>query len=217
MALLIHGDAAGVRKEWGAFLAEIAKQPLLYVPSVARRRCAEDCRGAHGAANATGTAAIFAAAWFGSRDMVNCCACSGDGKRSSTGPGAVTESIDCSRSAIKGLSRVWSNRRWTESAIARLARSRQRSRQSMRDSDPTADVQLIDCLQQVTESLLSEWLSHSRTLRLSVMERVGAEKPWQELVKFMSGMGTICLRSNFFIWEICGRFCIRAWTCGWSG
>jgi hypothetical protein len=32
-----------------------------------------------------------------------------------------------------------------------------------------ADAQLIDCLQQVTESLLSEWLSHS-TLRLSVLD-----------------------------------------------
>ena len=36
-----------------------------------------------------------------------------------------------------------------------------------------ADAQLIDCLQQVTESLLSEWLAHSRTLRLSVLERRG--------------------------------------------
>src|SRR5262249_50098785 len=41
-------------------------------------------------------------------------------------------------------------------------------------SDPADDSQLIDCLEEVTQSLLTEWLSHSRTLRLSVLERLGS-------------------------------------------
>src|SRR4029078_12343981 len=31
---------------------------------------------------------------------------------------------------------------------------------------------LVSCLEKLTESLLTGWLSHSRTLRLSVLERV---------------------------------------------
>ena len=64
--------------------------------------------------------------------------------------------------------------------------------------DPTADVQLIDCLQQVTESLLPEWLSHSRTLRLSVLERVTPDKSWQELVKFIERYGHDLFTQQFF-------------------
>ena len=61
-----------------------------------------------------------------------------------------------------------------------------------------ADAQLIDCLQQVTESLLSEWLSHSRTLRLSVLERVTTPKAWQELVKFIERYGHDLFTQQFF-------------------
>jgi hypothetical protein len=65
-------------------------------------------------------------------------------------------------------------------------------------NDPAIDAQLIDCLQQVTESLLSEWLSHSRTLRLSVLERISTPKAWQELVKFIQRYGHDLFTQQFF-------------------
>ncbi len=65
-------------------------------------------------------------------------------------------------------------------------------------SDPAIDAQLIDCLQQVTESLLSEWLTHSRTLRLSVLERVVSPKAWQDLVKFVERYGHDLFTQQFF-------------------
>jgi hypothetical protein len=64
--------------------------------------------------------------------------------------------------------------------------------------DETIDTQLIDALQQVTESLLSEWLSHSRTLRLSVLEKVSAEKDWDELLQFVQRYGHDLFTQRFF-------------------
>ena len=40
---------------------------------------------------------------------------------------------------------------------------------------------LIDVLEQLTEVMLGCWLSHSRTLRLSVLETVDSSKNWQRL------------------------------------
>ena len=52
-----------------------------------------------------------------------------------------------------------------------------------------ADNDLVECLEQVTESLLKQWLAHSRTLRLSVLEKIADEKAWQALVGFIQRYG----------------------------
>jgi hypothetical protein len=52
-----------------------------------------------------------------------------------------------------------------------------------------ADTALVECLEQATESLLKQWLAHSRTLRLSVLERVADEKSWRPLRKFIQDYG----------------------------
>jgi hypothetical protein len=58
------------------------------------------------------------------------------------------------------------------------------------DDDPEqADNDLVEALEQLTESLLKQWLAHSRTLRLSVLERIGDEKAWRSLVKFVETYG----------------------------
>jgi hypothetical protein len=48
---------------------------------------------------------------------------------------------------------------------------------------------LIECLEQATESLLKQWLAHSRTLRLSVLERVADDKSWRALKLFVQRYG----------------------------
>src|SRR5262249_54163143 len=55
--------------------------------------------------------------------------------------------------------------------------------------DETRDDELIECLEPLTESLLKQWLAHSRTLRLSVLERIGDKKSWQALVAFIQRYG----------------------------
>ncbi|MDZ4818248.1 MAG: hypothetical protein SGJ20_04660 [Planctomycetota bacterium] len=64
--------------------------------------------------------------------------------------------------------------------------------------DESADAYLIECLQQVTEALLSEWLSHSRTLRLSVLEKVSNEKDFEELLQFVNRYGHDLFTQRFF-------------------
>ena len=62
-----------------------------------------------------------------------------------------------------------------------------------RDSDAT----LISCLEQLNESVLQSWLEHSRTLRLSVLERVRRTEPWDELVDFIKSYGSDLFTQRF--------------------
>lgn len=56
---------------------------------------------------------------------------------------------------------------------------------------------LVDCLEQLTESILVSWLSHSRTLRLSVLERVHEKKAWKKLVDFIEKFGEDLFTQRF--------------------
>ena len=53
------------------------------------------------------------------------------------------------------------------------------------DDPGHADGALIDSLEQLTDSILKEWLGHSRTLRLSALEKIADDKAWQQLVEFI--------------------------------
>jgi hypothetical protein len=48
---------------------------------------------------------------------------------------------------------------------------------------------LVDGLEQLTEALLQEWLGHSRTLRLTVLERILDDKNWRKIVEFIERYG----------------------------
>ena len=74
--------------------------------------------------------------------------------------------------------------------VARLAGDR-------RTSPSKTDNDLVECLEQVTESLLKQWLAHSRTLRLSVLERIADDKSWQALVAFIERYGRDLFTQRF--------------------
>ncbi len=48
---------------------------------------------------------------------------------------------------------------------------------------------LFDCVELLTESMLLMWLDHSRTLRLSVLEKVSDKSSWNRLVEFVTLYG----------------------------
>ncbi len=48
---------------------------------------------------------------------------------------------------------------------------------------------LFDCIEMLTESMLILWLDHSRTLRLSVLEKVMDKVSWERLVEFIKRYG----------------------------
>ena len=55
--------------------------------------------------------------------------------------------------------------------------------------DSPEDKQLVETLEQVTEALLSSWLAHSQTLRLSILERVAHRNTWDNVVQFIEKYG----------------------------
>ncbi len=56
---------------------------------------------------------------------------------------------------------------------------------------------LFDCIEMVTESMLIMWLTHSRTLRLTVLEKVNDEKSWKRLVEFIQRYGAGLFTQQF--------------------
>jgi len=56
---------------------------------------------------------------------------------------------------------------------------------------------LVSCLERLTEVLLESWLSHSRTLRLSVLEKVNDETNWNRLVDFIKRYGEELFTQQF--------------------
>jgi hypothetical protein len=58
-----------------------------------------------------------------------------------------------------------------------------------RASPEDSDAELIECLYAATEPLLKRWLSHSRSLRLSVLEKVSDEDAWKRLRQFIQRYG----------------------------
>ncbi|HUE74914.1 MAG TPA: hypothetical protein VMP01_28870 [Pirellulaceae bacterium] len=101
------------------------------------------------------------------------------------GAGAVTEFDELFKIGYKGI---------VESLVASAATWASQQQ-------PTADKRaepLVSCLEQLTESLLTSWLSHSRTLRLSILERVLHEKSsWKRLVEFIERYGDELFTQRF--------------------
>lgn len=56
-------------------------------------------------------------------------------------------------------------------------------------SDARRDAELIECLEPLTEALLRRWLMHSRSLRLSVLEKVADAQHWKSLAAFIETYG----------------------------
>ena len=78
---------------------------------------------------------------------------------------------------------------------------------------------LVEALQDLTESQLHRWLTHSRTLRLSVVERLADPAEWKPSSRSSSATAPTCSRRSFSTWATCGRSCTSAPASGsriWS-
>lgn len=56
---------------------------------------------------------------------------------------------------------------------------------------------LFECVQMLTSSMQELWLAHSRTLRLTVLEKINDEAAWQKLVKFIKRYGSGLFTQQF--------------------
>jgi hypothetical protein len=101
------------------------------------------------------------------------------------GPGAVTEFDELFkigyRAIVEGL--VASASQWPAAQEG--------------EEDETQSEALVSCLEKLTEALLTSWLAHSRTLRLSVLERVHDKASWKKLVEFIERYGEELFSQRF--------------------
>ncbi|MEX1042889.1 MAG: hypothetical protein WDZ51_19805 [Pirellulaceae bacterium] len=100
------------------------------------------------------------------------------------GPGAITEFDALFETGFRALvdAVVESAQTW---AIARKG-------------GEELDNALVECLEQVTQNLLLIWLSHSRTLRLSSVEKFTEAHHWKRLLKFIKLFGHDLFTQYFF-------------------
>lgn len=174
---VLEGDAEGVRLLWPDFVESLRPQPLLYVPhsrggeprQIVNTRCLQ-----HLLNDLLG--------WLPQLGMIReTCELLELAQQMESdhpvGQGAVTE-----------FDRLFEN---GYQAIVRsmIASAEQWDEEISEGGSQHADHLLIDALQLLTEGQLDRWLQHSRTLRLSVVERLSEEKDWQRFVEFIRRYG----------------------------
>jgi hypothetical protein len=91
------------------------------------------------------------------------------------GPGAVTEYDELFKIGYRAI---------VESLVASAATWPEKP-----PDEEDRNEALVSCLEKLTESLLSGWLGHSRTLRLSVLERIHDRATWKKTVAFIEQYG----------------------------
>lgn len=100
------------------------------------------------------------------------------------GAGAVTEFDELFKIAFSSMVEALTQaHRQQFAALDRDAGSTEESRHADRAQS------LFDCVELLTESMLLMWLDHSRTLRLSVLEKVSDKSSWNRLVEFITSYG----------------------------
>jgi hypothetical protein len=210
---VLAGDADAVTEHWPAFTKWLAAQELLYVPLARGGRPRRIVR-----ARACGQLIFDLLAWLPRLGLVReTCQLLDIAQEMETehpvGPGAVTEYdrlFACGYQAIV-RSLVASAEDWDrgresfsteDSATAKISPVENESRpphgpQNGRFASRPSDTMLVEALQDLTESQLSRWLAHSRTLRLSVVERLADKDEWQAFVAFVERYGKDLFTQKF--------------------
>jgi hypothetical protein len=182
---VLAGDPDGVRAVWGQFLNSLRPRPMLYVPHsrggepkqvvVTRswQRLLHDLLG-----------------WLPKLGLIRetCELLELAQKLESDNPvgqGAVTEFDTLFENGYQAIVR----------AVVESADLWETGRRGGRQ--PDADHLLVDVLQELTERQLDHWLSHSRTLRLSVVEKLSADNDWARFVKFVERYGKDLFTQKF--------------------
>ena len=184
---MLDRDVKGVRKQWPRFVKTLKGLPLLYVPLARggnaanivvvriRQRAIQDLLGWMPRIGLLGeTCELIEIA----REME---------RNHFVGAGAVTEFDELFKIGYRSIveSLVLSAQHATENAKPGGRRDQETQRS------------LVTCVERLTESLLISWLAHSRTLRLSVLERVKDGESWNSLVNFIKSYGRDLFTQRF--------------------
>lgn len=205
---VLAADAAAVKRHWPAFTQWLAEHELLYVPLGKGGRPHRIVR-----ARQLSQFLDDLLGWLPCLGLVReTCQlldlAQGMETEHPVGPGAITEYDRLFMRGYQAIVRalVVSADEWDtglrKSAEKKQGAGRRRNRvgqfsSSLPVSPPAvarldvqpSDFMLIEALQELTESQLHRWLIHSRTLRLSVVERLTSETEWNGFVAFIKRYG----------------------------
>lgn len=182
-AALLEGDRARVLALLPPLLTHLASQPLLYVPlskgghphTIVEVRLRQQLlqnllRWMPRLGLWSATCRLLQVAQQMERDHP-------------AGPGAVTEFDELFKIGFRALVEhlVLSARQWGEGVRGG-------------ERQPEA---LVSCLELLTQRLLAGWLAHSRTLRLSVLERLHDKESWRQVQAFIERYGDELFTQRF--------------------
>lgn len=201
---VLVGDSEGVLKHWEPFCGLLGAEELLYVPlgkggdpgkivkARALHRLIHDLLG-----------------WLPRLGLVKqTCELLDIAQRMETdhpvGPGAVTEYDRLFENGYQAVVRclVASADAWDDDAASFLtasvdtASSGTEIATSMGDSRPS-DGMLFQAVLDLTEGQLNRWLRHSKTVRLSVVERLAVQPEWERFVEFITRYGADLFTQRF--------------------
>ncbi len=184
-AWLLSGETKRVKGACRELFAELARHPLLYVP-LAKGGNPQEIVAVRTRQRAIQDLLSWLpelGMWALTNDLLE--VARQMERDHPVGAGAVTEFDELFKIGYKGI---------VESLVASAATWASQQ-------EPTEDKRaepLVSCLEQLTESLLTSWLSHSRTLRLSILERVLHDKTsWKRLVEFIEHYGDELFTQRF--------------------
>jgi hypothetical protein len=185
LSAVLAGDPQGVREVWRDFLSSLRPRQMLYIPHsrggaprqvvVTRslQRLLNDLLG-----------------WLPKLGLIReTCELLELAQQlesdNPVGQGAVTEFDSLFENGYQAIVRAIVESAAAWNGAARVAHGRD------------ADHLLVDALQQLTEQQLDRWLSHSRTLRLSVVEKLASPDDWQRFVTFVHRYGADLFTQKF--------------------
>jgi len=192
---LIRGDQDALRQQWESLIEGLSQLPLLYVPlskggkpleivnSRIRQRTISDLL-----------------LWLPRMGLIQETCHLLETARTMerqhpVGLGAVTEFDDLFNIGYQAIVEclIASCSTWDQ-ATAPLSENAPSGRDE--DENPT-DQLLVQSLEQITESMLSSWLAHSQTLRLSVLERINNASMWDGTMEFIQKYGSELFTQQF--------------------
>jgi len=179
-ACLLCRDTDGVRQLWHSLGDALAQQPLLYVPLSKGGNPTEII-----AARVRQETVQDLLVWLPRQGLLketcDLIETAREMERDNpVGSGAVTEFDELFKIGYKSI-------------VASMAESA-----TSWNDHCDVESELADCLEAITKTLLTSWLAHSRTLRLSVMEKVKDQHSWQTLVEFIKEYGGDLFTQRFF-------------------
>ncbi|MFH1268261.1 MAG: hypothetical protein ABIK89_21280 [Planctomycetota bacterium] len=166
---MFRGDVDTAREVWPELLETLKRQPLLYVPT-ARGGNPQRIVASRSVQQTLWRLLTYAPRLGLLGETYDLIETVQEMERNHpAGPGAITEFDRLFEIGCRGI---------VESLVV-----------SWEDWPGRSDIELVDSLERAAEHLLHCWMSHSRNIRISVLETVARGRRWQGLKKFIRRYG----------------------------